>query len=475
MEKAQTNNDMTTSSDIELKVSRDKLTVLLFCRGNSIRSEGLIEDIKNGLTAKNIKAEPDLNGIAAAVDEAKTTGKDIVDLIIAKGKAPVMPVEGKVEWTRDYFVEGFKVDTETNRIDYHEKCANSVVEKGDMLVKVYPPVPGEPGLDVHGATIKIPPPKKVNLKAGPNVYFSEEESGYVANCSGRVELRGNTLDVLEVYRVNGNVGIETGNIHHNGRVVVNGNVETNFRIEAEGDIEIKGTMDPSDIVCGGNLTVYGGINGRHDIEFRVKGNITAKYIIGVSIECQGDIHIETEISQSIVRTEGTIVCDGRVVGGVMMAAKGIKVGKAGSKEEVETTLVAGISYRALAAIEAGNSKIEDMVKSMGELGVKYKQLKGLGRVITGPQKETMMEMEFSLLNMKAEIGKVREEIEKHKKLVAANRDAQITIVEQANSGTMLKVVHSGCPIEFAMLGPIVASLDKTTRKITLSSDEEETS
>jgi len=473
MEKAQTNNDATTNSEIELKVSEDKLTVLLSCKSECARREDLIEDIKNRLTKKNIKAEPNLKHLSSVVDESKTTGKDIVDLIIAKGQSPVMPQDGKLEWTRDYFVEGYQVDAKTHRIDYHEKRADSIVEKGDLLVKVHPPGLGEPGLDVHGATIKVPQPIKATLKAGPNVFFSEEHSGYITSCSGRVELKGTTLDVSEVYHIHGDVGIKTGNIKHNGQVVIDGDVAPNFKIEATGDIEIRGTMDPSDIACGGNLTVNGGINGRHDIEFRVEGNISSRYIIGVNLECLGDIHVEREICQSVIRTEGEVACEGRVVGGVIMAAKGITVGETGAKEDAETTLVAGVSHGALAAIEAGNSRIEILKKQMHEVKAKIRQIRMRVKVLNQPQRKAIMEIESSLMNTQVEIGKLEEENEKHKKLVAANQNAQIKILNQANPGTVLKIVHSQYRIESAMLGPIVASLDKITRKITLSSEMKE--
>jgi hypothetical protein len=55
----------------------------------------------------------------------------------------------------------------------------------------------------------------------------------------------------------------------------------------------------------------------------------------------------------------------------------------------------------------------------------------------------------------------------------ANRDAQIMISELVHSGTVLKLPQSQYQVESALIGPVLASLDKATGEINLSSEIEE--
>jgi uncharacterized protein (DUF342 family) len=340
-----------------------------------------IEKIQNKLLKMGIKTQPDMEHLSSALDKAKTTGEDIADLIVVRGKSPVMPRDGKVEWTKGYFAKGYHVDSKTKRMDFHEKSAVPAVEKGELLVKASQAQPGRDGLNVYGAPIKVPQPKRIDLRAGPNVSWDAEASGYRADCPGRVELKGAILGVQSVYHVHGDVGTSTGNIKHNGDVIINGNVVSEFKVEATGSIEIKGAVDACDITCGGALVITKGINEVHSKKICVKGDIHSKYINSASIECEGDIYVESEIIQSIIQTTGMVECKGRVTGGKIMAAKGITVGEAGSRSDVQTTLIAGIDQQALQAMKASLLEIKKLTNMLQKLEGKLRHLEMCKKVL----------------------------------------------------------------------------------------------
>ncbi len=77
----------------------------------------------------------------------------------------------------------------------------------------------------------------------------------------------------------------------------------------------------------------------------VKACINAKYIDGGDIQADKDIVVEREIINSTLHTFGAVVVPkGRIVGGEIVALRGIYVGRAGSKSYTPTLLVAGEDF-----------------------------------------------------------------------------------------------------------------------------------
>jgi len=40
------------------------------------------------------------------------------EIVIVRGNPMVMPVDGRLVWSKDYFAKGYKIDLMTNKIDY---------------------------------------------------------------------------------------------------------------------------------------------------------------------------------------------------------------------------------------------------------------------------------------------------------------------------------------------------------------------
>ncbi len=212
----------------ELRVSDDRLQVLLTCSHDALSRPSLKEEIRKGLAELKVTA-PLLDDIFQQAQEAALECvSDITRLPIVSGKAPVPPVDGILEWTDEYFTPGYYIDPITKRIDFHQKAERPAVTKNQLLVKMIKPVPGVDGIDVFGTTIRAPLPREAELRAGVNIAWDDSLQGYRALCSGKVKLVGRTLDVDTVLRISGNVGNETGNIKHNGLVTVGGNVATSI-------------------------------------------------------------------------------------------------------------------------------------------------------------------------------------------------------------------------------------------------------
>jgi len=83
--------------------------------------------------------------------------------------------------------------------------------------------------------------------------------------------------------------------------------------------------------------------------------------------------------------------------------------------------------------------------------------------------ESLTEVQFLVMEAQEKTKKLEEESKKLRKLVYANRDAQIEITGHAFAGTILRVLDSQHEVEETLKGPLVAAIDSATGKVSLSS------
>jgi uncharacterized protein (DUF342 family) len=464
-------NSAAIDGQFDLRITEDKMGMFLSCETSVIKSPAFMDEVKKHLEKMGVKAAPDIDSINSLQLKISQTNEAISNFPIAFGTQPVMPKDGRLEWTEDFFAKGYQIDPVTKRIDFKQKMERRSVEKDQLLVRVIPPEEGSDGVDVLGMPIKVPRAKKVELRGGQHVVWDGNEKGFRATCAGRVKYVGNMVDIDEVLHITGDVGKDTGNIRHNGQVIIDGNIESDFNVEASGDIEVKGLIYASDVICGGNLYAHEGINENSAKRIAVKGEIVAKYILNATIECHGNILVKKEIFQSNIKTSGEVNCsEGRAVGGEIYAAKGIIVGEVGSKGNVKTLLVVGIDCFLLNELKRLTDTIDKNKDTIKKMLPVYKKLKASISMLTPAQKEGMMEVNFKILEAEEEIKTLEEQGKDIRKRIFANREAQIIVMDTIFPGAILRVSDTQTGVAETLLGPIVVLIDKITAQIALSSE-----
>ncbi len=335
-------SDQSRGWDFNLRVSPDRMAVLLDCDTSSVDLKELGEAIRERMLSMGIAEPPDGERLLQLLTAAAGKDPKIRELGLAEGLTPVQPVDGRIEWARDFFNPGFVVDEETGRIDYKQRAAMTSVMEGQLLARSIPPTEGREGLDVLGKPVRTAKPRRPRIREGKNVRHDKEESAYYAAASGRIRWVDGVLSVDDVYQVGGNVGPTTGHILHPGAVVVAGDVQEGYNIESLGDIEVRGLVEAAQLRTSGNLMVRGGMIGAEGQCIVVSGDIHAKFIVDADVLVGGDVYVEKEIIRSRVISRGSIsIPNGRVVGGEIRALRGVAAGQVGSVANVSTTVVAG--------------------------------------------------------------------------------------------------------------------------------------
>ncbi|WP_040285573.1 FapA family protein [Sporosarcina koreensis] len=198
------------------------------------------QETVNDLSQQMIRDACDQLGITAVLDKRvlwESCETDVpYEAIIARGIFPKPGLDGDVEIQID--MDG-KSLTEYDKVDYREKPVVQLVEEGQLVAAVLPPIPGQPGMDVFGNIIPAEDGKAANIRLGRNV--TRTGSHIFAACAGKLLIdRENgsiSIDIADTLTMQ-EVDLASGNVRFDGDVAVRGSVSQGCVVEAAGRIEI---------------------------------------------------------------------------------------------------------------------------------------------------------------------------------------------------------------------------------------------
>ncbi len=356
----------------EVRVPRDRMAVLLDCERVPAELNTFIEWVCAEMLALQVMPHLCDEQVRERIYDVLAHSDALRGVVIAEGKQPGPPVDGRIEWAADFFKSGFVVDEETGALNYRKPAAERNVTTGQLMAMVHPPQPGEDGIDVFGNRVPGKRGRPALLRAGANV--RQEGECHYALRDGRIQWNGKALSVDEVLVIRGDVGLKSGDIDHRGTVLISGDVGPDSVVRASGDIEIEGTVEQADIEAGGNLVIRGGIMGRGRDKIYVEGFIHAKFILDSELEAGHDILVDREIVQSRVKCmESISIPNGRIVGGDAVARAGFIVGQVGTEALVPTVLTAGRDFRLDDKLETLHKELDALFAARDPLAVKLKR------------------------------------------------------------------------------------------------------
>ncbi len=297
------------TEEFTLTVSDDRMAVLFECSRVLGETRPLAESILLRLVEMKIATERTSEELAGVIQKATAEDGSVEGLPLIEGTQPGDSVDGTIEWINDFFVTGFDIDADSDRVDYWHRLENLNVGDGMDLARKFPAVAGDPGVDVLGEPVPAEEPIEALMTCGPNVQTTEAEDHtlFTAAKDGRLRWADGIIAVDDVYTIEGDVDINVGNISHPGAVIIQGNVAVGATIEADGDIVVKGCVEPANIQASGSLTVEGGIVGSDGTRIDLGGGVHAKYILEATIVACEDLEITNEIRRASITTRGAVV------------------------------------------------------------------------------------------------------------------------------------------------------------------------
>lgn len=185
----------------------------------------------------------------------KCTSQDGVrQLLIAQGLMVENDEDDILEIKFDISDGNRYKENEAGNIDFKSIGFVSTVSKGSVMAFRKKGKEGCDGKDIYGNIIKRKSGKSIKIAVGDGCELQGEDT-VVSLKSGKAEYKGNRFSVVDIYEVNSDVDIKTGNIKFNGAVNIMGSVLEGMKVESENDIIVQNNIEGAELRTKGDVTV----------------------------------------------------------------------------------------------------------------------------------------------------------------------------------------------------------------------------
>lgn len=344
---------------LKFVVSGDGLTCTCIYDPNLTGPPLTENELRDFLAQSKIREGLDEDAIAGVLAKAEARSK-VTDSVIARGIAMIPGEDGVLDMSE---LEGDQNDDDSEQVDMRNVQKFLNVSNGQLVGVILSPGEGTPGTSVFGKEIPAQRGEELKIQLGNQVRLGEDERSIYAETDGRVYYNKGEISVEDTYTVKGDIDFKVGNVDYNGFLDVRGDVLDGFSVKATKGIKLQGNIGKCTIESDGNIA-FCGMASQDKGTIRCGGSISANFLHDTTIECDGDIIVETEIRNCTIKCLGLVrVNKGVLVGGNCIALGGVEVATAGSPSSVFTRIVVGVSYRDL---DEHNSLFNELKKVLEE-------------------------------------------------------------------------------------------------------------
>ncbi len=272
-------------------------------------------------------------------------GKSAENIPVALGVPSEPGEDGRLEFLVQISSEDASYnEDESGRIDYRNSNLFSNIFPDQEIVRIHPPRLGPPGKTVIGTPLDPVPGQGVTPKLGKGVELCDNGQYVLAQAAGRAVFEKGTISVTEDFVIDGDLNLRIGNIDFNGFVHVKRDVLDDFNISAHKGIRVEGAVGACRLDSGGDIEL-GSMSGNENGFITCKGSLKATFLNGVHVECYGDVVVQNEIRNSVIKAGGSIRIEkGTIFGGECIALEGIEARTIGSHIGVNTRLKVGVYF-----------------------------------------------------------------------------------------------------------------------------------
>lgn len=284
-------------------------------------------------------------------------------LRVAQGLAPQPGQDGRIEYL--FELHPLKPGRETDdAIDFRDRGDVPQVAEGAVLARKTAAVDGVPGRDVHGRVLKVAKVRDARMQAGNGAQLEPDRLTVTAQVAGHPVLTASgVIAVHPEFRIEGDLGYNTGHVDFAGRVIVSGTVQKGFRVKC-GELMAK-EIEGGEIDAVGDVIVAGGVIGAR---IRADGAIKAKYFHTSHVEALGDVIVQREVVESTVETSGVFHGESCTLLASSVSAKGgAIVQEIGSTSSPPCHLTVGIDERVLHLIEQHEAAIGEAEQALAAM------------------------------------------------------------------------------------------------------------
>ena len=348
-----------------VRVTNDGLEAYLSLSPPDENETYMISDLETILEHNNI-VEGIQNDVLKVMLEEKTY---YTERLVAKGTKAQDGKDGKFEFLFNLVQDTKPKILLDGTVDYGNMQDVPVVEAGAELVRYVQAIPGLNGLDVFGKPIIAKIGRELPVLKGKGFVVSEDRLLYSAAITGKVEYENDRLIVSNIFIIDGDVTIITGNIEFTGDVLVKGNVVSGMTIQAKGNITVNGHVEGAQLIAGKDVILKNGMQGAGKGEIRAGGDVSGKFFEQTTIYAKGSIKANAILNCHIMSEQEIIVSGkkGVIVGGSIRAIRKIEATMIGNMSEVKTRIDIGVEYEIYEHIKKVKNKYEYILEEINKI------------------------------------------------------------------------------------------------------------
>lgn len=430
---------------VELEISRDKMTATIIVYDETTllpeNHDQLKAQIKDLLAKSKV-----VYGIKEIVFENILPGKSYT---IAEGTPPKKGADAKVSYLE--IPERKPVIREDGRADYFDMNFIFEIKKDAWLGEKIPAEQGIDGQNIHGEIIHALPGKDAPLKYDKKSAYEVEEDGKTvirALQTGVLESRQGLLTVNNHLPIDGDVGIETGNIKFDGSISIRGTVQNGFSVTARGDISIEGPegVTGAKLIQSteGDIFIKGGIFGMNETVVEAGGSIFVKHVNDANLSAGKDIVIGFYSLGSNLVAGDSILLDerkGKIIGGHATAKNTIVTAISGNHLERRTELSINTinQQEGIEIIQEKAALLKTLQDEILQLSQQVKQLLQYREQLNDQQKKLVDQTEELLTSKKEYAVQLDREIKELMKEIRSKGKEEIVVTKEAHPGTVIQI------------------------------------
>lgn len=351
-----------------LKVDNEGMHALMCL---TMPSEEAECNINEKMVTDFISSQGIIYGISLAAVSAIVTNVQYGQYVcVAQGKAAVRGQDGYFKYEKNtHDMKKKPLIASDGTADYKNSLNLATIQQGELLATYIKPTEGEAGIDIYGQSVKSPGNGKDLLPLrGKGIVADEEKMHFYAEYSGHIVMDGSKIYIDKLFRVDGDLDIEVGNIRFDGDVEVCGDVRSGLEIDTKGSIFIHGHVGACKLTAGDNITIEKGIQGRDSCYISAKGDVACKFVERCTINASGNIYADSILDSVVIADKQVIVTSktGNVVGGEIYGKTGVVVKDAGNSAGAPTLIRCGLpreEYARAAYLSEQISEIDGKIAS----------------------------------------------------------------------------------------------------------------
>jgi len=329
---------------IKVRVSENGMEAFL-----NVVHPGKPRSVSLDLLQEQLKANPVVSGIIEDHLE-RIVDRQIYDqeVLVARGKLPESGKDGFITVLVNKSEDPEDFLDARGRVDFKRMRLKNMVHKGEVIAERVLAVPGIDGYLVTGKPLPARAVKEAEFKLTPDVGLAPDNELKLLALKDGVFFPD--FRIRDINIIDGNISYATGNVRYEKSLIVKGDVKSGFSVECGENVDVYRCVEDAEIIAGGDVIVKEGFLGTGKGIIRAK-NVTIGHIKQQRVEARENIVVGGEVMYCNLVAGGIIKVmgiKGIVIGGTLIAEKGIEVANAGNTQNVKTHLCVGYNKAVIA-------------------------------------------------------------------------------------------------------------------------------